>query len=730
MPDIQQPQERPYVNLDDKPFRYQDSLLPTDEAVQRVIQTFDQLESERYKNYDTRWLECDNLYLGVVAQHKWEGSNVWRSAVPNNLSFDHVEAGLAYVESAIFDNPEWFSCEAIMETDPREARDVNAVLERDMTIPYEENYSTVTAEMRLAFKSALTYGTGMILLEWDGKRPRWTNLDLRNVYVDYGLKTPRIDDARCIIIRDKVTVEDLERFRDDPKVKLPKEEILWWMVRNSQPALADNAQQQRELMRGALQSASMNEEVPNPSDNLIEILRYYNRGRIIWVLNRMHAMLNIPNPYRTIPILSCPCRPQLGRFYGSGLPEAIKYQQRVAEALGNAHLDELHLALDPPVTGPRDVKPSDLITRPGMRRIANDPKNVVAQPPPNSTKEVIGEITYWEQMAERRNGLSGLAQGAARPGNINRTRAGVQAQAEGTNLRLKHFIENIRDYMIIPGLYKMIRFYQVHTTPDQVIMAEPARDGRPAKIITAAIFHKPVQFIMDAAARMVTRDRLGSTLAPALQYMVNGAVMQGLASIGMTLDFSEIAKAIQDAAGIPRRYVWVRPMTQQEQQQLNQPPPEAMMQAQAKQSDQQLRMQIAGMKQQTDMAAIQAELQKAQIQKAPSPFEVQAQQQKAQIEQQSLMAKLSVQQQSDQQKLEMQRQKMMMDMIGQRQKIEGQAKEAQMDAAVKQSEAQSKIQQHVMSMQMMQEQREQMRAEHAKDRTAGMEQKPKGANNT
>jgi hypothetical protein len=722
MPESRAPATPPYVNLQDGPFLFETKPIPIDSALQAVVDTFLEYEQYRNSNYDWRWLECDQLYEPVVEVRYWEGSKTRKAAVPNNISFDHVEAATAFIESALFDIPEWFGCEAIQETNPAEARDVQAILEDALSTPYD-NYSTAQSEMRLSFKGGVQYGTGMMMMEWDGRRPIFSDLDLRDVYVHHGLKSPRIDDAKSVIIREMVTVDDLKKMKEgSPYMSLPPDTVLYFMTQNQPSAMADAMKQQQELIRGAMATA-INNQVPILAQNDIEILRYYDNGHIIWILNRIHVMLNIRNPYGFIPVLSFPCRPRKGRFYGSGFPEAIKYQQLITEGLGNAHLNEISLALDPQITAPLGMKPSDLVTRPGATRTTANPKDVIVHYPPNATKDVDGDITRYEQMAERRNGISSIAQGAARPGNINRTAQGVSTQSEGTNIRLKHVIENIRDYMIVPMLFKMRKMYQVHTTPGQVLLIADSPSGQP-RPITAAVFHKPVKMIMDAASRMITRDRLGANLPTVMQYLVNGPVMSGLNAIGLTIDFEEVAQTVQDAAGLPRRYKWVRALTPQEQQQMQQPPPEAMMQQQIKQGDQQLRREVAGMKYQTEMADVQSKIQVAQIQKQPDPMEAQMKQfemqAKVQFQERQNAQKLQADQQKTQQKMEADRMKIEMKAQSDRQKLEADRAKLQSDVQAKQVETQGKIESHMMGLQMQREQAEENRRQMLMDRQVGI----------
>jgi hypothetical protein len=243
------------------------------------------------------------------------------------------------------------------------------------------------------------------------------------------------------------------------------------------------------------------------------------------------------------------------------------------------------------------------------------------------------------------------------------------------------------------------------------------------RMITAAVFHRPVKMIMDAASRMITRDRLGQNLPTVMQYLINGSVMQGLSGIGLTIDFEQVAQTVQDAAGLPRRYQWIRPMNEQEKQQLNQPPPEAVMQQQMKQQDLQMRDKATMLKHQSEMAGHQAEIQKAIIAKQPDPME-------QQMKQAEMQAKLQYQDAANQQKMQAEQMKIEMKARADQQKMEADRAKLQADVQATQVKAQSQIQQHVMSLQMQREQADEKRRQMLIDRQIGMNTGSNGTNQT
>ena len=218
------------------------------------------------------------------------------------------------------------------------------------------------------------------------------------------------------------------------------------------------------------------------------------------------------------------------------------------------------------------------------------------------------------------------------------------AQVSGASSRIYYIIKNIEDYLIVPMLYKLYKLIQFHTDNQTLL---PALGPNDEKIqVGGEAFQKPMMFSMVASSRMMSREKLLQILPVINQYFMNGAFLGQLHQAGKTVDFDEFQQIIQDATGTARQYKLIRALTPQEQQALNQPPPQAQMQMQQKQMDLQSRAQLQAMKSQTDIQLKQMEL-------APDPMEFQRQQQEqyraaqdAQLQQAAAVA----QQQNDAQK--------------------------------------------------------------------------------
>jgi hypothetical protein len=155
-------------------------------------------------------------------------------------------------------------------------------------------------------------------------------------------------------------------------------------------------------------------------------------------------------------------------------------------------------------------------------------------------------------------------------------------------------------------LYKMQKMIEKYA-PEQLEFMQ----GDETATITKEEIGRPVKFKMDAASRMLAKDRLAMFLQPISMLLFNEQVMRQANLQGKTIDFAEWTRFFQDATSTSKAYDFFRPMSAQEQQALNQPPPEVMMRMQEKQIDAQVRMQAmqTKAKTETEIARMEAEAQ-------------------------------------------------------------------------------------------------------------------------
>lgn len=683
-----------------------------------VNETFDYYQGLRSRQ-ETKWKAADELYYGVVPVRNWDGSNVVRSHVPNNISFDHVETALANIES-IFDNPEWFSAEAMDGGDPTDARKVQAVLQYYLDLPDPDTYTTAIPEITHAIKGTFQYGTGFLKLEWINDRPRVRWVDLRSVYVPPTLSTPNLDGGANMLEKVDMTVEQLvDLAKRDSRIKIPSLAVLNTLAESPIPTVGDATRSYSTYARGVPISYPSDQWQPMPKNRMLEILIYTERTRVIWMLNRLFPIFQAENPYQTFPYVSSPCRIAYGTFYGIGLPESIKYPQRYSEALMNAHIDETHLAINPPKEMKRSQATihSDQHTRPGKTWYSEDGKSMQQFNPPGVTLNILPLFQEMNKMAESRNGMGPLSTGGgARAGNINRTRAGVQAQTEGTSVRLKHMAQNIETYMLGPMLYKICRMIRYHTHPSDILIGSfTGENGKVYQPVRAEVFHKDIRFIIRCASKMLTRDRLGMLLEPTSRYLLNPQVQAGLAKQNKKINYDTYAEMVQDAGGLAKKYSLVVDMTPEEIQAQNAPPPEVQAGMAKQDKSDQTRTNVAQMKFQSDREDRQLQYAIAQMKHAPNPAEQQTKQQEAQTRMQEMMGRAQIERESAMARLEADRQSQAIKIQQKQDELNARRAELQQELQATQVNHQTRMAEHMMEIRMKQQEREQQREQNRQD---------------
>lgn len=697
MPEAVAPANQPEVSFDaGNKYYFSGQSMDDTAAASTVSQEYQRYSQWRQSNVDPKWVASEELYEGKVEVRLWDGTNKQRSAIPNNMAFDHVEGMTPYLESAFFDQPEWFSVEACEETDARDARKAQKVLEHYLSILDEQSYADAVMEICLAIKDCLFYGTGFWEWEWDGRRPVVKWLDPANVFTDPGCPSPNIEGCSSVIVRADVTIDQVRQMRDTPGMNVPRDGVLYWLAQNRLNTLSDSTIRQQAAVHGELYTPGMTDLAVLPSLSKLTLLRRISKDRIIWTLNDQWTLYNERNPYGCYNMAAIPCRTVKGRLHGIGLPWSIRYPQRYSEAWLNNMSDEAHLAMNPPKGAPQDVGEDQLRTYPGARYKTGEPDKLTMYYPPGATFNAFPLIQYIEQLAGRRNGFPELAQGIARPGNINRTRAGIQQQTQPTDYRLAHIAHHIERYGFKPMFYKMAKMIRYHTLPTDVLYGGYREEqGGESEPIYAEIFHRPMRFKFETAAKMLAREKLGGAAQVFAQYVINGPVMQGLAQVRKKLDFEEFAQMVQDSVGSPRKYALITKMTDEEVQAMNQPSPDAMMKSQDAQRAEQTRVQIAQGKFETEIA-------KEQIKKQPDQFAAQMEQQRTEMEMQKMAVQAEIEQRKATMQIQRDMQKMQMDMQKMEQELAYLREKNAIEAQSKQRQAEAKMLEAAMGIQAKQ----------------------------
>lgn len=672
------------LDLDSAPLRLPEQPVDAKYAITMVVNTMYTWEGWRRNNCDLKWQANAGLYFGTIVPRTWPGSTVPRSSLPFPIVFDHVESALPVITQALFPSDDWFQVVPESGTAPEAAKDVRDKLFYDFEHARGKFRGSARPEVARAVKQMLLDGNGGVIVRWDDKAKKAVPefLDVKDVYMDPGLSSPDVSQSSGIIIKAKLTLAQARAYRGQDGFDIPNDDQLYGLCSAQSMTAGDNTKQITEAFRGVNYSPGSSDYNPIPADRNIELLVYYSPARIIWILGRKWVMYNERNPYGFIPAAFAPCYEVPGRFYARGIADVQEGNQRYTEALFNARLDNINLALNPP----RAMRRGQILTPAQQRwsagatyQVDNPKEDILSLAPPDVTANVYAELQYIGAAAEKRTGIDGS--GAPRSGNMSRTATGVQAQMSGSAARMQQIVSNIEDYLVTPMLYMMYYINRYHLTPeDQVPAAEST--SSPARVVSGAAFFNDVSFRIVAASKMLTKERLQQTLPMFFQYGLAGPLVGELSKINMTIDVKSLTKLVQDATGTSELYPLYREMTPQEVQMTQQ---EKQQQAQQASQGNQTRLQLGQMK-------AQADIQKAQIMKAPEPPDpnvAQMDQMKMQMEQQ----KHQMQMEMEQMKAQTQQMLAQIKLVSEQQKMQLQSQKQQMDLRMSVAQQQQKIQQ-------------------------------------
>lgn len=437
--------------------------LPQAYALSLMRETFQRLQMWRLSNCDPRWRLNEWLYYGYVPPKTWEGSNVPRSNVSINVSFDQVEAAHAKLSNELLSSDEVLTVFPEGDTNPAEAvmlRDrILYILDHNM----DDEGWTARMELSDMLKDVLIYGNCFGMIEYDHERRQAVvfRVDPRDAYIDNGATSSYLGKARTKIIVKAMTLSEVEAMRGVEGFTIPPKAQLNWlqMTRTMNPA--DSTKSAQESARGFRYLPVGDDRLPLPSSNLINVFIGEVEGREIWTLNNEVVIYNEPYPYGCSRLVSAPCFTVPNRFYAQSLVDVLDPIQQIQTSLINWHMDELALAMRPPRAAKRGITrtPSSMSWRPGLVNEYDNPKDdQVVYQPQGITSGVWQTLGYFDDQAGRRSGQNSMAvSGTPQPSNANRTRGGMQMQMQGSTERMSKIAANFESFCLGPLFYKLLK---------------------------------------------------------------------------------------------------------------------------------------------------------------------------------------------------------------------------------------------------------------------------------
>src|SRR5262249_19203233 len=137
---------------------------------------------------------------------------------------------------------------------------------------------------------------------------------------------------------------------------------------------SDTTKTNQEGFRGMTYQPTIDYTV-DPGLSRVEVIRYWQKGRHVWLLGRQWVARNERNPYGMLPFLDAFYVDVPGRFAGLSIYNLVEGDQKIVEAIINTRIDELNLLIHTPINKKqgRAFTASQQRLRPGVIWESEDP---------------------------------------------------------------------------------------------------------------------------------------------------------------------------------------------------------------------------------------------------------------------------------------------------------------------------------------------------------------------
>lgn len=599
------------------------------EALTVVLNDFQRAESYRTQNHDPRWQDADETYLAYSRRSNyWEGTNKPRSNLQIFTAYEQVESLIPQVLDALFGADLDFDVQpAKSGTTVTQALNVRDLIQYEMASLGGERtkFVTLRENTRRQIKSAFIYGNGILEWGWEGPylkdKTIWARtqvpemqavehpmmpgvafhaptgrtqsfvhpvqqkevvshfflkwIDIRDFYIDPNCPSANVQEAGFVCHRQLMTIDEIRSYRGISGWNVPDDEELLRLSKEKQVVQGDTTKMVMESDRGVNWQPNLDNS-KDPTLARLEVIRYWQKGRHVWMLNRKITMRNQSNQYGALPFVNETYTDVLGRFYGLSICDIVRGDQKLEKALIDGRLDELNLILHPPTITKRGMmrSTSQMKLSPGRNWEADEPlKDVVRLEMGNVTQSAFTEVDSLERRVQKKTGVTDLAVlGVSSSGgnSANRTATGVQAQTNASNSRVHYIVANHEDQVMMTVVPMCFALIQNFLDPQQIVqIIGPA--GQQMQFDPVDILNADVNFKFNAATKMKARAGLqGGGLNTFMQFVLNPEVMKlNAQQQGTVVDMGQVDAMFCDTFNLRATSFW-RPMNPQEQQAMQQ----------------------------------------------------------------------------------------------------------------------------------------------------------------
>lgn len=541
-------------------------------ALKLVVQNVQ--EAAQYmgsKRIPTDMDRLDNLYRAFVAPKNWPNSNQPRSHLGNPLILESIENVISQVHMAFWADPEGpILIESRGKTPQRAARAMKKL------VCFALKATRAKEEFRKTLKSTMLYPQGVIRWGWqnythskrewcktaDGKLnkqmkytemilPSAEHVELRNVFVDPGLRNQDSRNAKWVIAQFFTDAYGLKDLKEDPRYRnIPDEDELRKILADGrdEPTTDSGTGTKNVSYREYQAEAQDQSSSADPLNQPLEILEMVTPDKIICVLQRKIVIRLEDNEFNEINYNSCAFIDVPGSWFGFGIGKLLEGDQRFTQGVLNAWIDGLSLSLQPTWHRKKGVgaMSQNIAVSPG--KVVNDDGDLEQLKMDAHTQESLAAVGAAESRAARRVGANA---GSEMPNQAMRTAEGVQSFTAGVQTRLQYFIDIWADLVFIPVIEKYIEQLKEHLEPEHVKLILGETDAQEYEGDILEIYNGTFLADVLPATKLAAKRAMAQLLPMLMQLFQSEPVQNALASQKKKVDYVELVEQALDLTGWP-----------------------------------------------------------------------------------------------------------------------------------------------------------------------------------
>ena len=582
-------------------------------ALQLVVQNAAKADSYlNEKLWPMRWQEIDHMYQNPKRTSAWEGTQVAEANVPSFLTAKHVNAIVDPCTSGIFYADPPFMLRPRPGTDESVVRAKTAVFsaqldQMDFATQVEDGwfyeilfgtaiykwgwFSDEKTEKRYVRKQAppsVSSQFGDVSIptkesdEFEVKeipkrieRPHFEHVDLRYVLVDPSLRVPDIRKAKWVIHRMYMTYEDLAALRGVEGWNIPDEATLrsYFETPTEQavaPGMAESMSGSSAAQVPHAQARYIKTSA-DPYSQPLKVEEYWDKNKVIAVLQDKLVIRNEANPFGCIPFYSSVWWRIPDSFYGLGIGYLVSMDQRVQQGLRNAGLNILGMSTNPTYLRSRGANvPTQQIRqrRGGIIDVDGSVKEAFGMLElPKIPPEIWQMLQYSQQESESVSAadsllVQGSSGGAGRTSMKSATTTNTLAGASAG--RLQGPVNRFINQVFKPWLYQMDEL-DLERLPMSVLRDMLSEElGKDFTVNEEDYMNARLEYEVLAGTHLSAKRSMAQMAPMLIQIFENPQLLQQLNATGQTVDIREMFAMFLEASEWKNARNIIRPLNEQE----------------------------------------------------------------------------------------------------------------------------------------------------------------------